>query len=269
MARPPKEGMDYFPHDVTASADKKIEALRALHGNNGYVFYFIMLEQIYQEANFELDISDAEMKEDMIQILARKIQITIDEFKQILNTALKWGCFDKKLFDEKGILTSDGIKKRAGLVLAKRRLMRDRYHQGKGKISDAETTPETRGETPQSKRKVKDKDKEYGHDSAEYSLAEFLFSRIRENNSTFKEPDLQKWAHDMDLLLRIDKRPLEEVREIVNFAQSNDFWKTNILSAGKLRKQYDQLKMQRDQVLGQAPKDTVEQMFGEGAMILI
>lgn len=153
MARPPKDGMDYFPHDVTASADKKIEALRALHGNNGYVFYFIILEQIYQESNFELDVSDAETREEMYQILAKRMLLTLDEFKAILNTALKWNCFDKKLFDEKYVLTSDGIKKRAGLVLAKRQKMRDKYQQGKQGISDAETTQETKEETPQSKGK--------------------------------------------------------------------------------------------------------------------
>jgi hypothetical protein len=59
MSRPIKEGLDYFPHDVNSSNDKKIEALRALYGNDGYAFYFIMLEQIYQEPNGDLDVSDA------------------------------------------------------------------------------------------------------------------------------------------------------------------------------------------------------------------
>ncbi|MEN6460817.1 MAG: DUF4373 domain-containing protein [Syntrophomonas sp.] len=158
MARPIKEGMDYFPHDANASSDKKIEALRAIYGNDGYAFYFIMLEQIYQEPNFELVISDAETKEEMIQILSRKVAVTPERFIQILNTALKWECFDKELYEQKGILTSNGIKKRAGVVLEKRQRMRDRYHQDKEEISDAETTSETKEETPQSKvKKSKEK----------------------------------------------------------------------------------------------------------------
>lgn len=248
MARPLKGGLAYFPHDVNASTDKKIEALRTLHGNNAYVFYFVMLEQIYQEPNFELDISDAETREEMIQILAKKVQVTVDEFKQLLDTALRWSCFDKKLFDEKGILTSNGIKKRAEPVLAKRQQMRDRYHSAKERISDAETTPETGSETSQSKeKKSKRKDKEYSHDSQEYLLAEYLFKKIRENNSTFKSPNLQKWAKDIDLMLQIDGRPPEEVKAVVSFAQTDSFWIPNILSAGKLRKQYDTLKMQMQQ----------------------
>lgn len=38
MARPRKEGLGYFPHDTDAVNDEKIEALRALYGNDGYAY---------------------------------------------------------------------------------------------------------------------------------------------------------------------------------------------------------------------------------------
>ena len=148
MARPPKEGMDYFPHDTDASDDEKIEALRALYGNDGYAFYFILLERIYRTGNFEIEVSDAEI----IQILARKVEVTVEKFNQMLSTALKWGCFDRVAYKERGILTSNGIKKRAVVVVEKREEMRKRYAEKK-LISDAETREETTPETPQ--RKVK------------------------------------------------------------------------------------------------------------------
>ncbi|MCY6354344.1 Lin1244/Lin1753 domain-containing protein [Clostridium sp. ZS2-4] len=44
MARPKKLGMDYFPHDCDASNDERVEGLRAVHGDDGYAFYFILLE---------------------------------------------------------------------------------------------------------------------------------------------------------------------------------------------------------------------------------
>lgn len=154
MARPLKEGLDYFPHDTDASNDEKIEALRSIHGNNGYVFYFILLERIYRTPNFELDISASETGEEMKQILARKIAVTMQEFNLMLETAFRWGCFDVQKYHEKGVLTSNGIKKRASAVLEKREKMRNLYRQ---KISDAET----REETPQSKvKKSKDIDKD-------------------------------------------------------------------------------------------------------------
>ena len=43
MARPRKEGLDYFPHDTDAASDEKIEALTIIYGAKGYAFYFILL----------------------------------------------------------------------------------------------------------------------------------------------------------------------------------------------------------------------------------
>ena len=153
MARPKKEGMDYFPHDTDAVNDEKIEALRLLYGNDGYAFYFILLERIYRTKEFELDVSDAETQ----QILARKVGVNLEVFQQMLETSLKRGCFDREEYENRGVLTSEGIQKRAGVVVEKREKMRNKYRNDKvSEVSDAETTQETREETPKVKeRKVK------------------------------------------------------------------------------------------------------------------
>ena len=160
MARPRKDGMDYFPHDVNATGDKKIEALRILYGNDGYAFYFILLEMIYQEPNFELDVSDAET----IQILIKKTEVSQEKFNSMLETAIKRECFDRERYENDRILTSNGIKKRASVVVDKREKMRKSYEESKSgaekSVSDAETPTETPEETPQSKSKRKVK--EYG-----------------------------------------------------------------------------------------------------------
>ena len=153
MARPLKEGMDYFPHDTDAANDEKIEVLRSLYGNDGYAFYFIMLERIYRSKNFEINVSDAETREETYQILSRKVSVTRERFDQILQTALKWGCFNQQWYDEKGIISSDGIKKRSGTVTEKRAAMRIKYNNKPTGVSASETTQETGEETPQSKVK--------------------------------------------------------------------------------------------------------------------
>jgi len=132
MARPQKDGLDYFPHDTDAVNDEKIEALRSLYGNDGYAFYFILLERIYRTSNQEIDVSEAET----IQVLARKVEVTTEKFAEMLQTALKWRCFDKKRYEEEGVLTSNGVKRRARPVLAKRAAMKDKYwEEVRGKIS--------------------------------------------------------------------------------------------------------------------------------------
>lgn len=150
MARPIKTGLDYFPHDCDASSDEKIEALRAIHGNDGYTFFFIACERIYRSNNLELIISDAETK----QIFAKKVSVTPQKLEEMIQTALKFNCFDRDAYEKRGVLTSCGIKKRAQTVLEKRKKMRSIYQN---RVSDAETKEETREETsqetPQSKEK--------------------------------------------------------------------------------------------------------------------
>nr|WP_313403076.1 hypothetical protein [Clostridioides difficile] len=81
----------------------------------------------------------------------------------------------------------------------------------------------------------------YVETSNEYRLAEFLFKHIRKNNPNAKEPNLQNWSKEFDYVLRLDKRNLEEVQELIRFCQNDSFWCANILSASKFRKQYEQL----------------------------
>lgn len=88
----------------------------------------------------------------------------------------------------------------------------------------------------------------YMSDSNEYRLAVYLFNYIKKNNPKAREPNFQKWAKQFDYILRIDKRELEEVKELIKFSQQHEFWYKNILSPDKLRKQYDRLMLEMDSV---------------------
>ena len=46
MARPIKNNMDYFPHDNKMRNDRKIKALRAKYGLEGYAVYNMLLETL-------------------------------------------------------------------------------------------------------------------------------------------------------------------------------------------------------------------------------
>lgn len=241
MARPKKEGLDYFPHDTDAVNDEKIEALRMLYGNDGYAFYFILLERIYRTNNAELDVSDAET----IQILSRKIAITPQKFEQILETCFKRDCFDQEAYEERGVLTSDGIKKRMAPVVEKRQKMRRLYSKDKKEDSSEVSASETKKKPDKvKKRKVKEsKEKKYDENSVPYQLAKQLYDRILENNPNHKQPDLQSWANDVRLMMERDKRTEEQIRYLIEWVQQDSFWKSNILSTSKLREKFDQLAM--------------------------
>lgn len=72
-------------------------------------------------------------------------------------------------------------------------------------------------------------------------LAELLYKQIQSNLPNFKEPNLEMWANEFRLIMERDKREGEEVQNLIIKSQSDDFWKKNILSPSKLRKQYDRL----------------------------
>jgi hypothetical protein len=135
VSRPQKSGMDYFPHDCDASNDEKLEALRALYGNDGYAFYFILLERIYRSPHGELDISGPETR----SVLIRKVGVAGELFDRMLASALKLGCFDMVAY-ENGVLTSDGVRRRVEAVEERRERMRERYGP---KVSAAKTPVKT------------------------------------------------------------------------------------------------------------------------------
>ena len=83
----------------------------------------------------------------------------------------------------------------------------------------------------------------FGEDSDAYILAVLMRDTLKVNIPTLKEPNLQKWAHDFDVALRNDERMKDPlfVAEVIKWACSDSFWRTNIQSPDKLREQFDKL----------------------------
>lgn len=78
-------------------------------------------------------------------------------------------------------------------------------------------------------------------------MAEKLKSLILENNPGARTPkDLTKWQSEFDKMKRLDKRTDEQIYAVMEFSQTDPFWKSNILSAKKLREKFDTLILQKD-----------------------
>lgn len=89
---------------------------------------------------------------------------------------------------------------------------------------------------------------EYGNDSPYIKLAKHLFNYLKKRNPKHRVPNWQRWADDFRKTVELDKRTVKEVKDVIDWSQQDDFWQNNILSAGKLRQQFDQLylKMNED-----------------------
>ena len=75
-------------------------------------------------------------------------------------------------------------------------------------------------------------------------LCELLYNQIVQRKPNFRTIDLVAWITEMDKIIRIDGRSVGQLNEVIYWCQQHDFWKNNILSPAKLRKQLDKLELQ-------------------------
>ena len=107
MARPRKTGLDYFPFDVDFFEDDKLTAISVQFGIKGEIAAVKLLCAIYRNGYF------IEWKESVCIKLLRELPgISEPLLEQIVRGLVKWGFFDKALFDTARILTSRGIQRR-------------------------------------------------------------------------------------------------------------------------------------------------------------
>jgi len=112
--------------------------------------------------------------------------------------------------------------------------------------------PDKNPDEPEAPKKTKGKRQIPLFDEAteQYKLAMFMRQCILSNLPKAKVPKptpegLRRWAYDIDLMMRIDCRSHDEIRELIDWSHRDQFWKANILSPGKLREKWDTLVAQR------------------------
>lgn len=87
----------------------------------------------------------------------------------------------------------------------------------------------------------------YDEQSKELRAATKLWELIQRNNPKAKQQDLQKWADVFRLMHERDNRSWKDIGTLIQWSQNDSFWSANILSANKLRKQFDQLTAKMNQ----------------------
>ena len=75
------------------------------------------------------------------------------------------------------------------------------------------------------------------------ALCQHLATRIRANGNNVRTIG-KRWHDAMDRLIRLDGYTPEQIRQVIDWSQGNEFWAPNILSAPKLREKFDTLKGQ-------------------------
>lgn len=70
-----------------------------------------------------------------------------------------------------------------------------------------------------------------------------LLADLMESNGSKRPKVTETWLRDMERLHRIDERSWEQINAAIRWAQNDTFWRANIKSPGKLREQYDTLRL--------------------------
>ena len=106
MARPRKDGIDYFPFDTDFFSDKKIRILKSRFGADGILVYIYLLCEIYRQDYY------IRLDEDYEFLISDELGMSSDKVKQVLKFLLERSLLESILFQSDTIITSRGIQKR-------------------------------------------------------------------------------------------------------------------------------------------------------------
>ena len=116
MGRTAKSGVDYFSHDTGAHNRKTISALRSRFGNDGYAFWFILLELLGEQQNLSLDCSD----EINLIYLCTETQVSEKTAAEILDLLSRMEAIDRELWQKHRVIWCQGFADRLKDVYRRR-----------------------------------------------------------------------------------------------------------------------------------------------------
>ena len=134
MARPLKQGLDYFPLDVNFLKDIKVRKIKRACGPATVEVLLCLLGNIYRDTGYYFG-----WDEDTMFLVADEVGAKEGLVEEIVNKAVQVGFFDKDKFEKYKILTSKGIqsryreaaKKRKEIVISDIYLVNDEFTEKK------------------------------------------------------------------------------------------------------------------------------------------
>jgi len=99
MARTQKDVVSYFPHDANASTGDTLTVLQGRHGNNGYAFWFKLLEKLASADGHSLNVSNP----IKWQLFVAKMGVDEITTVEIMNLLVEMQAIDKDLWDSRVI----------------------------------------------------------------------------------------------------------------------------------------------------------------------
>ena len=109
---------------------------------------------------------------------------------------------------------------------------------GEGEIS-SKAVPNL-GHKPKTKPK-----KNLRWENGDLETAESIYKLLLALNPKHKKPSMETWANTIRLMRESDGHTHNDIMDLFRFANSDSFWKSNILSPAKLREKWDVLTIKK------------------------
>ena len=100
MARTPKDTVDYFPHYCNASDGDTLTVLEGQFGNDGFTFWFKLLEKLGSTDGHFIDCSQTRKW----QVLCARARVKELQGVEIMNLLVEMGAIDKQLWETNKII---------------------------------------------------------------------------------------------------------------------------------------------------------------------
>lgn len=119
MVRPMKQGLDYFPMDVSFTRDVKVRRVHMACGMESIGILVYLLSLIYRDQGYY-----EKWDEELCFLTAMDLHLAESLVEQVVQKAAQVGFFDGELLADWGILTSVGIQERFLAATRKRKVRR-------------------------------------------------------------------------------------------------------------------------------------------------
>ena len=97
-------------------------------------------------------------------------------------------------------------------------------------------------------------------------LAEYFFNKIKSAGIVptweVNPPNYTKWSEDIEKMIRLDKREVDDIRRVIDWTVGNEFWQDNVKCGRKLREKYNTLfsKMKKDKNYRETHDEIIDSM---------
>lgn len=159
-----------------------------------------------------------------------------------------------KMMQTDGMVTVKSDTKKTVITIENYDVYQSRKDEKTTENSHEDDTKQTQKHTNKNEKNDKElntsrrKQREYEESSPYMKMAKYFLQKIREWKPDYVfRGNMHTWADHFRKIHELDKRSKESIKEVIDWATSDDFWQVNILSPAKLRKQFDTLQARMNQ----------------------